>query len=366
MKKKAFVWLIVIGVLLCGCGNIAEIEPSQGMEEIAIEGELIRGQSGNTRDSGTMQQEGMDGDGVERKKDENPVEMPEEAMDTRAVQEGPYGEISIALPEGWKFKACPMDSDELLSGMYGIQFHPEGVEKGYISLVYMDFFGVCGTGLSLEHAEIAGQPVSIGTYDNHVYWDYVSFGEEYEDIVALTYWVEDWWSEYGGQALEILDTLSFARDVREGGASITSKESDIDSIALHVSLKDITPTGATFVFTQYDTKESKGELVYGDDFVIERREGDKWESISVVVEGDYGFHDIAYTLTPDAPDEHGYVTGQATAEAVIDWEWLYGKLLPGEYRIGKSVLDFVESGKFDKYMVYAHFFLTESSNRDEK
>lgn len=364
MKKKVVAWLIFVGVLLCGCGNLAEGEQLRETEESNIKGELARGRSGNTGDSGIVGQEGTDGDTVQSKKDGDSAEVPEEVMDTRAVQGGPYGEIYVTLPVGWSYEAYPIDSDDLMSGMYGIQFHPEDVEEGYISLVYTDFFGVCGTGLSLEHTQIAGQPVSIGTYDNHSYWDYVSFGEEYEGIIALTYRVEDWWSEYGEQALEILDSLSFARDEREGGASIASEESDIDSLALHVSLKDITPTGATFVFLQYDTKASKGELFYGDDFVIERREGDKWERNPIVVEGDYGFHDIAYTLTPDAPDEHGYVTGRATAEMVIDWEWLYGKLSPGEYRIGKSVLDFVESREFDKYMVYAHFFLAEGSNRD--
>jgi len=36
---------------------------------------------------------------------------------------------------------------------------------------------------------------------------------------------------------------------------------------------------------------------------------------------------------------------------------MYGELAPGEYRIGKSVLDLRGSGDFDKYMVYAHFIL---------
>lgn len=223
MKKKIVAWLILVGVLLCGCGKLTEGGQLREIEESIIEGELTRGQSGNTRHSGILQQEGEDGDTVQRKKDADSSEMSEEAMDTRAVQGGPYGEISVTLPVGWSYEACPMDSDELMSGMYGIQFHPEGVKEGYIALVYIDFFGVCGTGLSLEHAEIAGQPVSIGTYDNHVYWDYVSFGEGYEGIVALTYRVENWWEEYGSQALEILDSLTFARDITENGTNSASE-----------------------------------------------------------------------------------------------------------------------------------------------
>lgn len=223
MKKKAFAWLIVVGVLLNGCGTMAAGEQSLDMEESTVEGELIGGQRGNTKDSGIVQREGTDRDAVQSKKEEDSVEAPVEAMGTRAVQGGPYGEISVILPEGWSYKACPMDSDELMSGMYGIQFCPEGVEEGCIALVYIDFFGVCGTGLSLKHTEIAGQPVCIGTYDNHTYWDYVSFCENNQGVVAFTYRVEDWWEEYGNQALEILDSLSFARDIKESDANSASE-----------------------------------------------------------------------------------------------------------------------------------------------
>ena len=217
MEKKVVAWLIVVGVLLCGCGNIAESELTWGMEENNIERELTRGQSGRIKGSSVLQPKGTDSDTVQSKSNEDWSEVIQEPMDIRVVQGGPYGDISITLPESWSYEAYPMDSDELMTGIYGIHFHPEGVEEGYIALVYIEFFGVCGTGLSLEHTEIAGQPVSIGTYDDHIYWDYVSFGEGYEGIVALTYRVEDWWEEYGSQALEILDSLTFVRDIKESG-----------------------------------------------------------------------------------------------------------------------------------------------------
>ena len=141
--------------------------------------------------------------------------------------------------------------------------------------------------------------------------------------------------------LEIVDISSVdavSTDVRQGES--------YDEIALYFSLKNITPTGATLVFDQYDADASKGQLEYGDDYVIEVLRNGEWEEAPIVVEGDYGFHDIAYTL----PCEN-------ITQRESDWNWLYGELEPGEYRIGKSVLDFIESGNFDKYMVYAHFVL---------
>jgi hypothetical protein len=62
--------------------------------------------------------------------------------------------------------------------------------------------------------------------------------------------------------------------------------------------------------------------------------------------GDYGFNSIAYQLKRDE-----------ITDFKIDWEWLYGELEPGEYRIRKEVMDFVETGSNDKYMLYVHFMI---------
>lgn len=58
-------------------------------------------------------------------------------------------------------------------------------------------------------------------------------------IVAFTYCVDNWWSEYGNQTLDILDTLSFDQDIKEGGAYVYSEESRIEEIGLSFSLKNI-------------------------------------------------------------------------------------------------------------------------------
>ena len=269
-----------------------------------------------------------------------------DAVITAISQGGPYGKISISLPDDWSYELCPTDSDKLPYGMYGIKFYPESVDDGYIAINYIESFGVCGMGLAEESTTIAGAPASIGTFDNNEYWDFVAFQGEYKGMVALTYGVDDWWSEYGDGALDILDTLSYDPSVKEGGANVDSEDSRISDIALSFSLKNITPTGATLVFNQYDVKAPKGELIYGEDYVIEVLKDGKWEEAPITVEGDYAFYDIGYNI----PCED-------ITEREIDWEWLYGELAPGEYRIGKGVLDLIESGNFDEYMLYAHFVL---------
>lgn len=262
-----------------------------------------------------------------------------------AIQGGPYGRISVSLPDGWGYEACPIDSDALINGMYGIHLYPEGETNGYIELAYVESFGVCGMGLAMEEATIAGNPANIGTYDNHEYWDFISFKGENEGIVALTYCVDNWWSEYGNQTLDILNTLSFDKDIKEGGAYVYSEESQIEEIGLSLSLKNISSTGATLVFYCYDEAAPTGYLQFGEDFTIEMQKNGKWEEAPIPIEENYAFHDEAYVIKGDK------------AEMDMEWKWLYGELEPGEYRIKKSVDDFRASGDYDKYTVYAQFIL---------
>ena len=130
------------------------------------------------------------------------------------------------------------------------------------------------------------------------------------------------------------------------GTFINNEASQIPEIALSDSLKNITPTGATFVFDQYDANAPKGKLMYGAEFVIEVLKNGEWERAPIAKEGNYAFNLIAYIL----PCEE-------ITEFEIDWGWLYGELEPGEYRIRKGIDDFIESGVYDSYTVYARFIL---------
>lgn len=328
MKKCTVILIFLTGVILCGCGNKTQTEMSVFREEKSLEAETYVIQTEKEPETEMLD------------------DSSENMVNTDVLQGGPYGEISISLPDGWGYELCPIDSDNLINGMYGIHFYPNDVTDGYIEISYIDSFGVCGTGLEEENAMIAGEPANIGIYDNHEYWDFIAFDGEYAGMVAYTYRVDDWWSEYSGQILDILDTLLFDRNVKEGGAYVYNDESWIEEIDLYFSLKNISSTGATLVFSQHNADAPKGELQYGEDYVIEVKKDGEWEKAPIVVEGNYGFDAIAILLP----------CGEIS-EREIDWEWLYGELKPGEYRIGKSVDDFIESGNYDKYMVYAHFIL---------
>ena len=208
MKKSVSALVLTLGLILCGCGDSADAK-------------LMEMQNGNTVDlSESTANETSDEDG---KNEDNVSEPDSNITEVKVTQGGPYGEITISLPEGWSYEAYPVDSDDLMYGKYGIHFYPEGVNEGYIVLTYYEGFGVCGTGLKEDEITIAGNTSYIGTYDNHDYWDFISFRGKNEGIVALTYCVEEWWNDYGNQVLDILDTLVFDPDVKEGGNNSSSE-----------------------------------------------------------------------------------------------------------------------------------------------
>lgn len=89
-----------------------------------------------------------------------------------------------------------------------------------------------------------------------------------------------------------------------------------------LTITDVTPTGATLKIV--DT--NKEPYVYGEWYKIERFDGTVWVDVDTVEEV-YGFNDIGYLV-----DEK---TNDLTIET--DWEWLYGALPSGQYRIYKQV-----------------------------
>ena len=272
----------------------------------------------------------------------DPVTEPEEALSDEEIQEpeaaetqplaggtaaevsGPYGTLCINVPENWTWEACPVDSDKLMYGYYGIILRPTGAKEGQIELIYHDSFAVCGTGLESKDITLAGGPAMMGIYDRKPDWDFIIFRGANEGVVAQTKMCETWTDGMWAEALTILDSASFDADRKEGGIGQFCRESENDTIAVLMEVRHVTPTGATVRFHQYDNMDH-GALIYGQGFYLERQTDSGWEKLPEVID------EWAFT-------EEGYPIPQG-GEAEIDtqWEWLYGALGPGTYRICKSV-----------------------------
>lgn len=272
--------------------------------------------------------------------DENDIE------DLKKYQEiilpGDAGPIGIQIPEGWESISFPSSGDH---ESYYIRFSPRNVENGYIELAYMNSFGVCGTGLKEKEIRIAGDTASMGTYDNQNYWAFIAYEGKNKGLVAKAYNVTEWCDGYESQVLEILNTASMNKEQLSKTEVMYYDDTKQDQIGLSFNVANVNRTNADLYFIQQDGNP-KGDLQYGEYFIIEKFENGAWMEAPIITEDNYAFNEEAYPITKE-----GY------NDFKIDWEWLYGELVPGGYRIGKRVIDFIETGSYDEYMIYVHFII---------
>lgn len=260
---------------------------------------------------------------------------------------GPYGELSVILPEGWVYQPYASGSENSSSGSYGMWIKPADQETGYIDLCYMKNFGVCGTGLKQETMTLAGDTASVGTYDDHSTWNFIVFQGVNEGIWAQNVMAESWPSYEQEKALSILDTLQMDPEKTQGAVSYFKSDSEIMEIGLTAEGYDVTSSGLTIRFSVWDPELAKGDLEFSEAFRLEKLEGSDWTDLPVTVEGDWAFTEEAYIISKD-------FEGPGT-EWKVNWEWLYGKLGPGDYRICKTVTDFRGPGDRAEYPVYVYF-----------
>lgn len=286
---------------------------------------------------------------------ETAADAPEETIDlTEPVSEevssniaevgGPYGKISVEVPSGWTHEAVPVDEDKLRFGLYGLIIKPEDSEKGQIELICSNNFGVCGTGLNQAETTLSGYDAVIGMYDGSVHWDYITFGKDRVQMVAQSIECEDWTEEQWDESLLILDTAKFDRDITEGGVGIYVPESEDFDIAVTMEASHVSPKGLTLTFYNY-TDRDKGELLYGESFSLIKQGVSDWSEVPAISEP--VFTDLAYIIPTEGK-----------IDADIDWEWLYGTLTPGTYRIIKTV-NALKDGESTSYELQAEFVLAE-------
>ncbi|MGE7949300.1 immunoglobulin-like domain-containing protein [Lysinibacillus sp. NPDC093688] len=102
----------------------------------------------------------------------------------------------------------------------------------------------------------------------------------------------------------------------------------------------VSSTGLTVTFENNSDKQ----IIYGEHFLLEKKIKGKWYQVPFALDGNPAFKDIGYSL-----DSSG------VKEWKVDWDWLYGSLDNGEYRIVKEILNFRSAGDYDKYHLTAEF-----------
>jgi len=119
-----------------------------------------------------------------------------------------YAGMSLTIPDGWKYEIVEHKED---THAFGIDFYPSSYSEGKLSLFYYpSMFGVCGTGLSQNKISLGGYDASMGIYDNNDVWTFISFKGTAGDYAVWNYGADQWWDEYGKEAMAILDTVKFS------------------------------------------------------------------------------------------------------------------------------------------------------------
>ena len=115
-----------------------------------------------------------------------------------------------------------------------------------------------------------------------------------------------------------------------------------------LAAEDVTPTGMTLVCTQSGGRYT-GELQTGSPFSLEQEVNGAW----LPVDTKSGLLDWAWTM------EGWMIRPDDTTKWDVNWDFLYGELEPGLYRIQKEIMNFRGPGDYTQKLYYAEFAIVD-------
>jgi hypothetical protein len=146
------------------------------------------------------------------------------------------------------------------------------------------------------------------------------------------------------------DTVYLDEEKTDGNIEQNIPESKDDTIAVMMSVSNVTSTGLTVHFRQYDKRENLEQLVYTDNYNLETLNGDTWEYVPMIIE-------------LQGNEEDGFINmpAEGESELEINWKRMYGELAPGTYRITMIMWEDEEnpSACAPVYRLKSQFIITE-------
>lgn len=179
-------------------------------------------------------------------------------------------------------------------------------------------------------------------YPNGSYWS-VTLNVENQDSYTDVVVGDEIVMYYDGMAMET-DPLQvstvYAITLK---TSAEQRGSEAYEWGVTLEAEDVTPGGVKLVCNQSGGEEV-GELTTGSYYVVQRLEEKGWVGVEYLPHE----YDIAWTA------EAWIIQKDTTTIWEVNWEWLYGKLPAGEYRIGKELTN-GRYGQYENGMMYAEF-----------
>ena len=122
-----------------------------------------------------------------------------------------------------------------------------------------------------------------------------------------------------------------------------------DNWGLELTATNVSPTGLTLLFNQSGGNPS-GDLQTGSLYWLEVLIENQWIPVEMLPSA----NDIGWT------DEAYIINMNDITEWEVNWEWLYGELPIGSYRIGKEIMNFRSTGGiYETFYYYADFEIVE-------
>jgi len=106
--------------------------------------------------------------------------------------------------------------------------------------------------------------------------------------------------------------------------------------------ESVTNKGLSLEFHYYGEDEG----LTGTWYILFLYDGNEWNKVPDIVDGNIGWTTIAYIVEKNR-----------ASELSIDWEWLYGELPTGRYLIVKEFINHRSPGDNDQYYLACEFTL---------
>ena len=110
--------------------------------------------------------------------------------------------------------------------------------------------------------------------------------------------------------------------------------------------QSVTQKGLTLL-CHHSGGENVAELHTGTYYVLQKLENESWVDVEYLPQE----HPVGWTM------EALLIEKESTTSWNVNWEWLYGELPAGEYRIGKVITNFRGTGDYDEELCYAEFVI---------
>ncbi|MBQ7985722.1 MAG: hypothetical protein IJ304_00445 [Clostridia bacterium] len=129
---------------------------------------------------------------------------------------------------------------------------------------------------------------------------------------------------------------------KDNGIVVFDHVTSGDKWGLTLYAEDVTNKGMTIKYEQFGGNPT-GELETGAWYKIEKIVDENWQDVETKVD-DVAWNMIAYMIKKNDITEYE-----------INWEFLYGELPAGEYRLSKKIADFRVAESYDEEIYYAYF-----------